>query len=84
MKHDFYLNSREWAYKGVESRIIAEKFLDDNDLKDYKFFCFNGKCKIFKIDFDRDTKHGATITELMEIYYLLGEKVCPPNFNKKN
>ena len=83
LKHDFYLNSREWAYKGVESRIIAEKFLDDNDLKDYKFFCFNGKCKIFKIDFDRDTKHGANYYGIDGNILPFGEKVCPPNFNKK-
>ena len=36
----------EWPYKGVERRIIAEKFMKDDrakDLKDYKFFCFDGK-----------------------------------------
>lgn len=29
------------------------------DLRDYKFFCFNGKVKCFKIDFDRFTDHHA-------------------------
>ena len=82
MKHDFYLNSREWAYKGVNSRIIAEEFLEDNDLKDYKFFCFNGECKLFKIDFDRETKHGANYYDINGNILPFGEKICPPNYNK--
>lgn len=39
---------REWCYYNVPSKIIAEKLLDrdeNNDLPDYKFFCFNGKVK---------------------------------------
>lgn len=36
---------REWVYYSKKPRIIAEKLIlnDDNDLLDYKFFCFNGK-----------------------------------------
>lgn len=36
---------REWVYYKVKPRIIAEKLISayDNDLVDYKFFCFNGK-----------------------------------------
>ncbi len=36
---------REWAYKNIKPRIIAEKLLIDNNntsINDYKFFCFNG------------------------------------------
>ena len=29
------------------------------DLPDYKFFCFNGKVKFFKIDFGRFVEHHA-------------------------
>jgi TupA-like ATPgrasp len=39
---------REWCYYNVKPRIIVEKLLDrdeNNDLPDYKFFCFNGKVK---------------------------------------
>ncbi len=49
MKHDFYKNYREWPYKDVKHRVIAEELLNDNGnenengIKDYKFFCFNGK-----------------------------------------
>lgn len=47
-KIDYYrYENRQWAYKGIKPRIIAEKFItdsdnDDKELTDYKFFCFNG------------------------------------------
>lgn len=37
---------REWPYKYVKPRIIAEKFIEsdsDAGIVDYKFMCFNGK-----------------------------------------
>lgn len=42
---NWYLLGREWPYKLVTPRIIVEQFINDggNELKDYKFFCFNGK-----------------------------------------
>lgn len=55
---DYYKRSREWAYKNVERKIIAEEFLSDgsaNDecvLTDYKYFCFDGKAKMMYISKD--------------------------------
>lgn len=46
LKRNAYVFSREWPYKNVKPRIIAEKYIEElgtEDLKDYKFFCFNGK-----------------------------------------
>lgn len=57
LKHDIYSLLREWPYKNVRSRIIAEKYIaPDNsglasDLSDYKFFCFNGEplyCQVIR------------------------------------
>lgn len=58
---DFYLKHREWPYKNVKRCIIAEKYLESsqNDLYDYKFFCFNGKVRFFKIDTERFCNHHA-------------------------
>ena len=48
LKQDYYrFSNKQWAYKGIKPRIIAEKFLtDSSDVKvgliDYKLFCFNG------------------------------------------
>lgn len=53
---DFYKTSREWQYKGVKSRIIAEPLLVDERcpyLRDFKFYCFNGEPKIFYITSDK-------------------------------
>lgn len=43
---DFYSTGREWPYKNVKRRIIAEKYMKDElekGLTDYKFYCFNGE-----------------------------------------
>lgn len=48
LKRDYYFQSREWPYKKVKPRIIAEKYIIDSksqDLLDYKFMVFNGKVK---------------------------------------
>lgn len=53
---DFYKTGREWPYKNVPPRIIAEQYMMDEDLgelKDYKFFCFNGVPKYLFIASDR-------------------------------
>lgn len=52
LKKNFYWENREWPYKNVKPRIIAEAYLEDNDtneLRDYKFFCFNGEAKVLFI-----------------------------------
>lgn len=41
-----YNIAREWPYKNVPHRMIVDRLLDDhtgNELRDYKFWCFNGK-----------------------------------------
>ncbi len=49
MKKNFYWIGREWPYKNVKPRIIAEQFLKEMDkegLIDYKLLCMNGKVKM--------------------------------------
>lgn len=86
LKVNYYYSGREWPYKNVKPRIIIEKYMEDNktnELRDYKFFCFNGEVKCFKIDFNRATNHQANYYaptgELLEF----GEIICPPDYNKK-
>lgn len=48
LSRNTYKNVREWPYKNVKPRIIAEQYIEDtltHDLPDYKFFCFNGEVK---------------------------------------
>ena len=41
LRKDYYKPMREWAYKGVKPRVIAERYLE-GEINDYKFFCFGG------------------------------------------
>lgn len=79
-----YKSHREWPYKNVPKRIIAEQYLHqgkNDSLNDYKFFCFNGKVKFFKIDFDRFTEHKANYYSLDGKLLGLGEKAYPIRFD---
>ena len=53
MRGDIYKSLREWPYKNVPKRIIAEKFMspekDKLDLTDYKIYCFNGEPKLIMV-----------------------------------
>lgn len=52
LKRNHFVYEREWPYKNVKRRIIAEKFMVDEsgvELKDYKFFCFDGVPKFLFI-----------------------------------
>lgn len=58
LKRNYFLNHREWPYKDVKPRIIAEEYTVDEsgyELKDYKIFCFNGEPKAMFIATDRGT-----------------------------
>ena len=58
MKQDIYQSLKEWPYKNVPKRIIAEQFIQpdsNNDLPDYKFFCFDGEVKALFIGTERQT-----------------------------
>lgn len=55
LKQDIYGNLREYPYKLIKKRILAEVCLIDEinsiggDLSDYKFYCFNGVVKYCEV-----------------------------------
>ena len=56
LKTNYYGLAREWPYKNVKPRIIAEKYMEDSateELRDYKFFCFDGEVKALFIASER-------------------------------
>jgi len=63
LKKNYYWKHREWPYKNVKPRIIAEKYMEESggELKDYKFFCFDGKVELIQVDFDRFTGHKRNL-----------------------
>ena len=94
MKYNFYYIGREWPYKNVKPRIIAEEYMEDStygELRDYKFFCFNGKPKMMFVATDRsknDTKFDYydldfNHLDIVQHYPNSKEKIVKPkNFDK--
>lgn len=59
LRHNFFYEHREYPYKSIKPHIIAEQYMVDEsatELKDYKFFCFDGKCKMLFIATDRQRR----------------------------
>lgn len=82
LKHNFFYMGREWPYKNVKPRIIAEKYMKNSNkeyLNDYKFFCFNGVMQFYKIDFDRFVEHHANYYDAHDNILSFGEVICPPD-----
>lgn len=87
LKVNYYYQNREWPYKQVKPRIIAEQYMVDEsgyELKDYKFFCFDGEVKLLFIASDRglkteETKFDFFDTEFNHLPFLNGH----PNSTKK-
>lgn len=58
LKKDLYEIHREWPYKNVEHKVIAEKYLEEagkTSLNDYKVMCFEGKAKLIELHVGRFT-----------------------------
>ena len=56
LRTNFFWVGREWPYKNVKPRIIAEQYMEDDtdhELRDYKFFAFDGIAKALFIATNR-------------------------------
>lgn len=65
LKQNYYWSGREWPYKDVKPRIIAEPYMEDSkahELIDYKFMCFNGKVRCSFTCSERFSKDGLKVT----------------------
>lgn len=65
-----YWWNREWVYKQLKPRILAEKYMEDSksgELRDYKFFCFNGQCKMLFIATNRQNSNKSTTFDFFDI-----------------
>lgn len=61
LKQDTSWSGREWVYKNMPRRLIIEKYLEDEtgELRDYKFFCFNGEPRFMQLEVGRATKNNT-------------------------
>ena len=74
LKHGAEINGfwygREWPYKNVQPKIIAEPYLEDvktKELRDYKIFTFNGKAKYLLIASERQKQGVDTKFDFFDI-----------------
>lgn len=61
---NYYLKGREWPYKNVRPRIIAEQYMEPigkGELYDYKMMCFNGKVEMSFVVHNRFKKGGIFV-----------------------
>ena len=85
LKSCIYKNFREYPYKNVPKRIIAEKYMEDEtgELRDFKFYCFKGYVDCVLYCFDRnsgDTKFYFFDKEWKLKRYNKRGKAAPENF----
>ena len=72
LQQNFYHHNREWPYKDVRPRIIAEAYMEDastSELRDYKFFCFGGEPKMLFVASDRQTAGEKTKFDFFDMDY---------------
>jgi hypothetical protein len=76
LKRNFYYVAREWPYKNVKPRIIAEEYMADSgkkngdvvddNLTDYKIFCFDGVPKLIMTVRDRQLGSGKSLHRIYD------------------
>jgi len=65
LKKNYYWNSREWSYKHIKPKILCEEYLEDQldqELKEYKIFCFHGIPKLIQLP------HGCSLPRKLNFY----------------
>lgn len=90
MKQNLAIYGREWNYNNLTPKIVIEKYIDNGDdqLTDYKFFCFNGKPLFVQIDRDRFKDHKQTYYDMdwqqldIKTSHEVSDEICPPKFEE--
>ena len=71
LRREYYGNNREWPYKNVPHRIIAEAYMEDSrcgELRDYKFFTFGGEPRVLYIAQGRG-KGESTVADFFDMEF---------------
>lgn len=71
LMENFYVKNREWPYKDVPRRTFAEAYMEDEygELRDYKFFCFDGEVKALFIASDRSKGEASVRFDFFDADY---------------
>lgn len=71
LKRDYFEVHREWPYKNVNKKIIAEAYMEDladGELRDYKFFTFGGVPRVLYIAQGRG-KGEPTVADFFDMEF---------------
>ncbi len=63
LREDYFLSGREWPYRNIPRRILAEQYLENEEtagLTDYKLHCFGGEPRFILVCRDRFAPTGLT------------------------
>mgnify|MGYP003298987625 FL=1 len=84
MKQNIYKQLREWPYKDIKPRIIAEEYITNGGsfINDYKFFCFDGEPKIMLIASGRYIEPETCFDYFDMDFNHLPFEQGGPNYNK--
>lgn len=82
LAEDYYLRHREWPYKDVPRKIIAEQFMGA-DLMDYKIHCFSGEPRFVLVCSDRFSADGLK-EDFYDTEWNLMDLHRPKHPNSKN
>ena len=89
LKRDYYhFENKQWAYKGIKPRIIAEEFIEDDkfdSLADYKLYCFGGVARCVYVTINRFSNLSVSMYDMEwnkmpfeHIHPNLGEDIPKP------
>lgn len=81
LKRNYFYQSREWPYKDLKPRVLAEKYMVDEsgtELKDYKVLCFDGQPKLIELHQGRFTG-----THYQDFYDTEWNKLTMSQFGEK-
>lgn len=74
-KKSFFKIARETQYAKLDKKLIIEENISEDDsIKDYKFFCVNGRAVYCQVDCDRFVDHKRAVCsipdfEIMDVRY---------------
>lgn len=69
LRNNLYKSQREWPYKDVKPRILAETYMEDSktgELRDYKIFVFGGEAKAVHIATNRQNAEQPTAFDFFD------------------
>ncbi len=87
LKRNYYYGNREWPYKNVKPRILIEKYMEDKkdkELRDYKFYCFDGYVKALLVATNRQSKNEELCFDYFDSEYKHLELTNHYHPNNKN